>query len=293
MHAYWPKSTPIAKGLVEDINAMHAYGRSSAPIAQGLVYDINALHAFWLRELKRTYGSVSTTIAQGLVEIINAKGKKIVMSPKAQGLVSNTHHGKKRMWKHCTHDSMNAGKGAKRTTSGSAGKKTTYSDEINHAVTSLLPKENDSSRWVSTLAPLTLLKAASKHAAKLNENRMLYNVSDATKAAIMTPTIVNFGLQKGGGKEKRKEGKKKKNGGEQRFLSVLHLRYLPMRYIGNFSQISTPAFTEPAPKSRINGTTQAQGQCTLPMTQRTIFAISGFCSPWPASQLTHGWRSSS
>jgi len=110
MHAYWPKSTPIAKGLVEDINAMHAYGRSSAPIAQGLVYDINALHAFWLRESKRTYGPVSTPIAQGLVEIINIKGKKIVMSPKAQGLVSNTHHGKKRMLKHCTHDSMNAGK---------------------------------------------------------------------------------------------------------------------------------------------------------------------------------------
>jgi len=26
MHAYGPKSTPIAQGLVEDINAMHAYG---------------------------------------------------------------------------------------------------------------------------------------------------------------------------------------------------------------------------------------------------------------------------
>jgi len=40
MHAYGPKSAPIAQGLVEDINAMHTYGRSSAPIAQGLVYDI-------------------------------------------------------------------------------------------------------------------------------------------------------------------------------------------------------------------------------------------------------------
>jgi len=47
---------------------------------------------------------------------------------------------------------------------------------------SLLPYKEDSSQWVSALAPLTLLKAASKHAAKPNENRMLYNVSDTTKA---------------------------------------------------------------------------------------------------------------
>jgi len=94
---------------------------------------------------------------------------------------------------------MKAGKGAKRSTSGSAGKKTTYLDEINHAVVSLLPKEDDSSQWVSTLAPLTLLKVASKHAVTLNENRILYNVSDATKVAMVTPSIVNFGLQKGGG----------------------------------------------------------------------------------------------
>ena len=94
MHAYGPKSTPIAQGLVEDINAKHACGPSSASIAQGLVYDINAPHAFGLRESKRTYGSVSTPIAQGLVVIINAKDQKMVMSPKAQGLVNNTHHSK-------------------------------------------------------------------------------------------------------------------------------------------------------------------------------------------------------
>ena len=52
MHVCGPKSTPIAQGLVKDINAMHAYGRSSAPIAQGLLYDINAPHAFGLRESK-------------------------------------------------------------------------------------------------------------------------------------------------------------------------------------------------------------------------------------------------
>ena len=52
MHAYGPKSTPIAQELVEDINAMHTYGRSSAPIAQGLVHDINAPYAFGLRESK-------------------------------------------------------------------------------------------------------------------------------------------------------------------------------------------------------------------------------------------------
>jgi len=40
-----------------------------------------------MRKSKRTYGSVSTPIAQGLVVIMNAKVQKIVMSPKAQGLV--------------------------------------------------------------------------------------------------------------------------------------------------------------------------------------------------------------
>ena len=50
------------------------------------------------------------------------------------------------MLKYFTHGSMNTGKGPKRTTSGSAGKKTTYLDEINHTVASVLPKEDDSSR---------------------------------------------------------------------------------------------------------------------------------------------------
>jgi len=82
------------------------------------------------------------------------------------------------------HDRMSGGKATKRSASGATAKKTTYSDETNHAVVSLTPKEDNPSWWVSTLAPLTLpgLKEASKHAAKLNENRMLYNVSDATKA---------------------------------------------------------------------------------------------------------------
>jgi len=143
----------------------------------------------------------------------------MVMSPKAQGLVSNTHHEKKMHVEALTHDSMNAGKGAKRT-SGSTGKKTTYSDEIIHAVASLLPKEDDSSRWVSTLAPLTFLKSASKHAVTLNENIMLYNVSDAPKAAMVTPPIVNFGLQKGGSKEKEREGVKGVD--TLRFRTVCH-----------------------------------------------------------------------
>jgi len=76
MHAYGLKSTPIAQGLVEDINAMHAYGRNSAPIAQGLVYDINAPHAFGMRESKpnamHAYRRSSAPIAQGLVYDINA-----------------------------------------------------------------------------------------------------------------------------------------------------------------------------------------------------------------------------
>jgi len=148
------------------------------------------------------------------------------MSPKAQGLVSNTHHSKTCMVKHHTHDRMSGGKTTKRHNSGSVGKKTTssdetnhavvsllpteedssrmsggkgekpmnsgsavkkttFSDETNHAAVSLLPKKEDSSRWVSTLVPLTLLTAASIHAVKLNENRMLYNVSDATKVQMV------------------------------------------------------------------------------------------------------------
>ena len=138
MHTYGPKSTLIAQGLVEDINVKDAYGPRSAPMAQGLVYDINATHAFGLRELKRTYGFVSTPIAQGLVEIINAKDTKMLMSPKAQGLVSNTHHSKSRMEKHCAHDRMSGGKTTKRHNSGSVGKKTISSDETNHSVVSLL-----------------------------------------------------------------------------------------------------------------------------------------------------------
>ena len=102
MHVYGPKSTPIAQGLVEDINAKHVYGPCSAPIAQGLVYDINATHAFGLKELKRTCGFVATPIAQGLVEIINAKDTKMLMSPKAQGLVSNRHH-RKHAWRSIAH----------------------------------------------------------------------------------------------------------------------------------------------------------------------------------------------
>jgi len=128
IHAYGPKLTPIAQGLVEDINAKYVYGSRSTPIAQGLVYDTNAPHAFRLRESKRTYGFVSTPIAQGLVEIVNAKDTKMVMSPKAQGFVSNTHHNKTCMVKHCTHDRMSWGKTTKQQNSGSMGKKTTSSD---------------------------------------------------------------------------------------------------------------------------------------------------------------------
>jgi len=233
MHAHGPKSTPIAHRLVEDINAKHACGPRSAPIAQGLVYDIHVPYAFGLGELKRTYGFVSTPIAQGLVEIINAKDTKMMMCPKAQGLVNNTHHSKTCMVKHHTHarmswgkttnqqnsgsagkkttsshetnhavvsllpteeDSswMSSGKGAKLTNSGSSVKKTTFSDETNHATVSLLPKKEDSSWWVSTLVPLTLLATASIHAAELNENRMLYNVSDATKVQIVVDYLTQI-----------------------------------------------------------------------------------------------------
>ena len=85
IHCHGPVSTPIAQGLVYDINAphasglresKHAYGRNSAPIVQGLVYDTNAPHAFGLRESKpnamHSYGRSSAPITQGLVYDINA-----------------------------------------------------------------------------------------------------------------------------------------------------------------------------------------------------------------------------
>ena len=102
------------------------------------MYDINAPHAFGLRESKRTYGSLSTPIAQGLVEIINAKDTKVVIPPKAQGLVNKTHCNKTCML-NCNYDRMSAGKGAKGSTSGAAGKKTTSSEETSHASSYLLP----------------------------------------------------------------------------------------------------------------------------------------------------------
>jgi len=52
-----------------------------------------------------------------------------------------------------THDRMSGGKAAKRSTSGTTAKKTTFSDETNQAAVSLTPEEDDFSRWVSTLAP--------------------------------------------------------------------------------------------------------------------------------------------
>ena len=68
-----------------------------------------------------------------------------------------THIITKHMLKNYIHDRMSGGKAAKRSNSG------VKADERNHAVVSLTPKEDDSSRWVSTLAPLTLLKTVSKH----------------------------------------------------------------------------------------------------------------------------------
>jgi len=90
MHTYGPKSTPIAQGLVEDINAMHVYGRSSAPIAQELVYDINAPHALELRESKpkamHAYGRSSAPIVQGLVYDINAPHAFGLREPKPKAM---------------------------------------------------------------------------------------------------------------------------------------------------------------------------------------------------------------
>jgi len=92
------------------------------------------------------------------------------MSPKAQGLVSNTHHGKKHMSQNCTHDRMGRGKAVKQLNSGATAKKTTFSDETNQAAVSLTPKEDDSSWWVSTFAP-----QMPHHSSHSNENGVLCN----------------------------------------------------------------------------------------------------------------------
>ena len=120
--------------------------------------------------------------------------------------MGHTHHDEKHMLTNYTLDRMSGAKATKRSNSGATPKKMKSLDETNHAVVSLIPTEDDSSRWVSTVAPLTLLKATSKHAARLNEHRMLYTVSDATKAAMVTPTTVNSGLQMGGGNVYNMEG---------------------------------------------------------------------------------------
>ena len=181
MHAQGRSSGTIAQGLVSAINAphvsglrelkpkgMHAYRSSSAPITQGLVHGINAPHVFGLRESKRNCGPVSIPTAQGLlVAIMHTKAKYIVTVQKAQGLVGNTHHDEKHMLTNYTLDRMSGAKAVKQSNSGATPKKITSLDETNHAAVSLTPTEDDSTRWVSTFAPLTLLKAASKHAAMI------------------------------------------------------------------------------------------------------------------------------
>ena len=120
---------------------------------------------------------------------MNTKATYIVMVQKAQGLVGNTHHDEKHMLTNYTLDRMSGGKATKRSNTGATPKKMASLDETNHAAVSLIPTEDGSTRWVSTLAPLTLLKAASKHAGRLNEPRMMYTVSDATKATMVTPKL--------------------------------------------------------------------------------------------------------
>ena len=119
------------------------------------------------------------------------------MVQKAQGLVGNTHHDEKHMLTNYTLDRMSGAKATKRSNSGATPKKMASLDETNHADVSLTPTEDDSTRWTSTLAPLTFLKVASKYAARLNEHRTLYTVSDATKVGMVTPTSGHSGLQMG------------------------------------------------------------------------------------------------
>jgi len=152
---------------------------------------------------------------------MNAKAKYIVTVQKAQGFGGNTHYDEKHILRNYTLDRMSGAKATKRSNSGATTKTMTTLDETNHAAVSLIPTEDDSSRWVSTVAPLTLLKATSKHAARLNEHRMLYTVSDATKAVMVTPTSVHSGLQMGVGTVYNMEGLMGIDTSDQRQWSVL------------------------------------------------------------------------
>jgi len=94
-------------------------------------------------------------------------------------------HDKKHMSKNCTHDRMSRGKAGKRSNSGATANKTTSLDETNHAAVSLTPTEDDSRWWVSTLAPLTLLKAASKHAVKAKYHTTVVNPTQMECSAMI------------------------------------------------------------------------------------------------------------
>ena len=67
-------------------------------------------------------------------------------------------------------------------------KKTTFAEDVNHATVQPPPLEEAAGNvdgWGFTLVPLTLLKAASRHADKLNNDRMSYHVRDATKVVMV------------------------------------------------------------------------------------------------------------
>ena len=71
-------------------------------------------------------------------------------------------------------------------------KKTTFTEDVKHATAQpppLGPLLEEVARnvdgWGSTLVPLTLLKAGSRHADKLNNDRMSYYVRDATKVIMV------------------------------------------------------------------------------------------------------------
>ena len=201
-HAYGPRSAPIVQGLVYNINSPHAFGLReskrtcgfvSTPIAQGLVEIINAKDTK-MEMSQKAQGLVSNTHHSKTCMVKHhthdrmsggktAKQQNSGSAGKKTTSLDETNHAVVSLFPTEEDSSqMSGGKGAKRTNSGSAVKKTTFSDETNHATVSLLPKKEDSSRWVSTLVHLTLLTAASIYAAKLNENRMLYNVSDQQRS---------------------------------------------------------------------------------------------------------------
>ena len=93
-------------GMHSATTSTHQKNQVDVPSRQHGHHPIPKRIKAYLRACINTYSSTAGGDHKG-------KRPKFVMPPRAQGLVSNTHQGKKHMLKTCTHDRMIGGKAAK------------------------------------------------------------------------------------------------------------------------------------------------------------------------------------